>query len=105
MKKILITNAVGFLGSDLCDCFIKEDYFAIGTGKLMKGDLRNIEELFKMADHTFHGADTTKTQEILGWKTKVSRREGMKITYDYLTSLTSVYLFKEEHKDFSKHIN
>jgi hypothetical protein len=105
MKEILITNAVGFLGSDLCDCFIKEDYFAIGMDYLKKSDLRNIEEFSKMADHTFHGTDTTKAQEILGWEAMVAGLEGMKITYNYLTSLTSVYLFKEEHKDFSKHIN
>jgi dTDP-glucose 4,6-dehydratase len=26
MKKVLITGAAGFLGSHLCDRFIKEDY-------------------------------------------------------------------------------
>jgi len=29
MKKVLITEAVGFLGSHLCDCFIKEEYYVI----------------------------------------------------------------------------
>ncbi|MFD0791972.1 NAD-dependent epimerase/dehydratase family protein, partial [Mucilaginibacter litoreus] len=29
-KRILITGAAGFLGSHLCDRFIKEDYHVIG---------------------------------------------------------------------------
>jgi len=48
--------------------------------------------------------DITRAREILGWEPKVSREEGMKITYDYFKSLTEEELFKSEHKDFSKHI-
>jgi dTDP-glucose 4,6-dehydratase len=48
--------------------------------------------------------DITKAKEILGWEAKVSRQEGMKITYDYFKSLSSEELLKEEHKDFSKYI-
>lgn len=48
--------------------------------------------------------DTTKAKEILGWSAKVSREEGMKITYDYFKSLSPEELAKEEHKDFSKYI-
>jgi dTDP-glucose 4,6-dehydratase len=40
----------------------------------------------------------------LGWEAKVSRAEGMKITYEYFKSLSSEELLKEEHKDFSKFI-
>ena len=42
-KRILITGAAGFLGSHLCDRFIKEDYHVIGMDNLITGDLRNIE--------------------------------------------------------------
>jgi len=49
--------------------------------------------------------DTTKAKSILGWEAKVSREEGMKITYDYFKSLSSEELLKEEHKDFSKFIS
>ncbi|MPT34904.1 MAG: SDR family NAD-dependent epimerase/dehydratase, partial [Flavobacterium sp.] len=48
--------------------------------------------------------DITKAREILGWEPKVSRSEGMKITYEYFKSLSTEELLKEEHKDFSKYI-
>jgi dTDP-glucose 4,6-dehydratase len=48
--------------------------------------------------------DITRAREILGWEPKVSREEGMKITYNYFKGLTQEELFKSEHKDFSKHI-
>ncbi|RKS55411.1 dTDP-glucose 4,6-dehydratase [Gillisia mitskevichiae] len=48
--------------------------------------------------------DITRAREILGWEPKVSREEGMKITYDYFKELTQEELFKSEHKDFTKHI-
>jgi dTDP-glucose 4,6-dehydratase len=38
MKRILITGAAGFLGSHLCDRFIKEGYFVIGMDNLITGD-------------------------------------------------------------------
>lgn len=48
--------------------------------------------------------DITKAKEILGWEPKMSRGEGMKITYEYFKSLTREELEKSAHKDFSKHI-
>ncbi|MGB0949175.1 MAG: UDP-glucuronic acid decarboxylase family protein, partial [Marinirhabdus sp.] len=48
--------------------------------------------------------DITKAEEILGWRPKVSRREGMQKTYNYFKKLSKEELFKSEHKDFSKHI-
>ena len=42
-KKVLITGAAGFLGSHLCDRFIKEDFHVIGMDNLITGDLRNIK--------------------------------------------------------------
>jgi dTDP-glucose 4,6-dehydratase len=41
----------------------------------------------------------------LGWEAKVSREEGMKITYEYFKSLSTEELLKEDHKDFSKYIS
>ena len=48
--------------------------------------------------------DTTKAKNILGWEAKVSREEGMKITYEYFKSLSKEELLKEEHKDFTGYI-
>ena len=47
----------------------------------------------------------TKAREILGWEAKVSRAEGMKLTYEYFKSLSPEELAKEEHKDFTKYIH
>jgi len=49
--------------------------------------------------------DTTKAKELLGWEAKVSRSEGMKITYEYFKNLPKEELLKEEHKDFSGFIH
>lgn len=47
MKRVLITGAAGFLGSHLCDRFIKEKYQVVGMDNLITGDLKNIEHLFQ----------------------------------------------------------
>lgn len=47
--------------------------------------------------------DITRAREILGWKPKVSREEGMRKTYEYFKSLSKEELFKSAHKDFSNH--
>lgn len=59
-KKILITGAAGFLGSHLCDRFIKENYFVIGMDNLITGDLKNIEHLFKLKNFEFYHHDVSK---------------------------------------------
>lgn len=65
-KKILITGAAGFLGSHLCDRFIKEGYKVIGMDNLITGDLNNIGHLFKLEDFEFYHHDITKFIHIPG---------------------------------------
>ena len=65
-KRILITGAAGFLGSHLCDRFIKEGYRVIGMDNLITGDLKNIEHLFKLEQFEFHHHDVTKFIHIAG---------------------------------------
>jgi dTDP-glucose 4,6-dehydratase len=48
--------------------------------------------------------NTQKAREILGWEAKVSRAEGLKITYEYFKSLPKEVLFQREHKDFEKYV-
>ncbi len=48
--------------------------------------------------------DITKARTILGWEAKVSRAEGLKITYDYFKSLPKDDLFERDHKNFEKFI-
>jgi len=44
--------------------------------------------------------DISKAKKILGWTPKVSRKEGLKITYEYFKSLPREDLYNREHKDF-----
>jgi len=48
--------------------------------------------------------NTQKAREILGWEAKVSRAEGLRITYEYFKSLPREVLFQREHKDFEKYV-
>jgi dTDP-glucose 4,6-dehydratase len=49
--------------------------------------------------------DITKAKELLGWEPKVTRAEGMRLTYNYFKMLTPQELLKEEHKNFSGYIH
>lgn len=59
-KRVLITGAAGFLGSHLCDRFIKEGFDVVGMDNLITGDLRNIEHLFKLKEFEFYHHDVSK---------------------------------------------
>lgn len=59
-KRILITGAAGFLGSHLCDRFIREGYKVVGMDNLITGDLVNIQHLFKLEDFEFYHHDVSK---------------------------------------------
>lgn len=48
--------------------------------------------------------DITKAKKILGWEAKVSRAEGLKITYEYFKSLPKEILYERDHKNFEKYI-
>ena len=66
MKRILITGAAGFLGSHLCDRFIKEGYHVIGMDNLITGDLRNVEHLFPLPQFDFYHHDVSKFIHVSG---------------------------------------
>lgn len=66
MKRVLITGAAGFLGSHLCDRFIKEGYYVIGMDNLITGNLKNIEHLFKLKEFEFYHHDVSKYIHIPG---------------------------------------
>jgi dTDP-glucose 4,6-dehydratase len=65
-ERVLITGAAGFLGSHLCDRFIKEGYHVIGMDNLITGDLRNIEHLFHLPDFEFSHHDVSKFVHVPG---------------------------------------
>ncbi len=65
-KRVLITGGAGFLGSHLCDRFIKEGYFVIAMDNLITGDLKNIEHLFKHPDFEYYNCDVSKFVHVPG---------------------------------------
>ncbi|MEC8739571.1 MAG: UDP-glucuronic acid decarboxylase family protein [Bacteroidota bacterium] len=65
-KRILITGAAGFLGSHLCDRFIKEGFEVLGMDNLITGDLKNIDHLFKLEQFHFYHHDVSKFIHVSG---------------------------------------
>jgi dTDP-glucose 4,6-dehydratase len=66
MQKVLITGAAGFLGSHLCDRFIKDGFQVIGMDNLITGDLKNIEHLFPHENFEFYHHDVSKFIHVPG---------------------------------------
>ena len=66
MKKVLITGAAGFLGSHLCDKFIKEGYHVIGMDNFITGDKKNIEHLENNSYFSFIEHDVTEYIDVEG---------------------------------------
>lgn len=65
-KRILITGAAGFLGSHLCDRFLKEGYQVVGMDNLLTGNIKNIEHLFPVKEFEFFHHDVTKFVHVAG---------------------------------------
>jgi dTDP-glucose 4,6-dehydratase len=65
-KRILITGGAGFLGSHLCDRFIKEEYHVIAMDNLITGTLKNIEHLFHLPNFEFYNCDVSKFVHVPG---------------------------------------
>jgi dTDP-glucose 4,6-dehydratase len=55
-------------------------------------------------DPTQRRPDITKAKKILGWEPKVSRAEGLKITYEAFKALPKDVLHKQEHRDFEGYV-
>ena len=66
MKKILVTGAAGFLGSHLCDRFIKEGYKVIGMDNFITGDKKNLQHLSDHPNFQFIDHDVTEFIKIDG---------------------------------------
>ncbi|MBL0068990.1 MAG: SDR family oxidoreductase [Chitinophagaceae bacterium] len=66
MQRVLITGAAGFLGSHLCDRFIKEKYEVIGMDNLITGNIKNIEHLFPLKQFSFYHHDVSKFIHVPG---------------------------------------
>ncbi len=65
-QRILITGAAGFLGSHLCDRFIREGFHVIGIDNLITGRIANIEHLLPLESFEFYCHDVSKFIHIPG---------------------------------------
>ena len=66
MKKVLITGGAGFLGSHLCDRFIKEGFHVVAMDNLITGSLKNIEHLFPLKQFEYFHHDVSKFVHVPG---------------------------------------
>lgn len=65
-KRVLITGAAGFLGSHLCDRFVKDGYHVIAMDNLITGRLSNLEHLFPLENFEFYHQDVSKFIHVPG---------------------------------------
>lgn len=65
-KRVLITGGAGFLGSHLCDRFLREGYFVIAMDNLITGNLKNIEHLMHRDDFMFYHCDISNYVHVPG---------------------------------------
>lgn len=65
-KRVLITGAAGFLGSHLCDRFIKEEYNVLGMDNFITGDKKNISHLEENSNFSFIEHDVTEFISVEG---------------------------------------
>ncbi len=66
MKRVLITGGAGFLGSHLCDRYIKEGYEVICMDNLITGDSDNIAHLVGNDRFSFVNYDVTNYIHVSG---------------------------------------
>jgi dTDP-glucose 4,6-dehydratase len=64
--RIVITGAAGFIGSHLCDYFIKKKHYVVGVDNLITGNIKNIEHLFGNDRFLFIKHDVTNYIHISG---------------------------------------
>ena len=60
MKKIVITGAAGFIGSNLVDKLINKGFFVYGIDNLITGSLDNLSHLNSNSNFDFINQDVTK---------------------------------------------
>ncbi len=65
-KRVLITGGAGFLGSHLCDRFLKEGCHVIAMDNLITGSIDNLEHLFHHEDFEFYHHDVSKFVHVSG---------------------------------------
>ena len=78
--------------------------FAEEIIKLTGTDQKVIYKDLPVDDPKQRRPDTTIANELLNWEPKVSRKEGLDLTYSYFKTLTKEELFQKDHMNFDKYI-
>lgn len=65
-KVVVVTGGAGFLGSHLCDRFIKEGHKVIAIDNLITGNLENIEHLFRDKNFDYVQQDVSRYISVPG---------------------------------------
>ncbi len=76
--------------------------FAEEVLKLTNSSVTIVYKTLPVDDPKQRRPDITRAKELLGWEPKVSRSEGLKITYDYFKSLPAEELYKHPKEFMSK---
>src|SRR3954452_21985124 len=76
--------------------------FAEEVLKLTNSDVKIVHKPLPVDDPKQRRPDIARAKELLGWQPKVSRSEGLKITYDYFKSLPKEELYKHPKEFMSK---
>jgi len=76
--------------------------FAEEVLKLTNSSVKIVYKTLPVDDPKQRRPDITRAKELLGWEPKVSRSEGLKITYDYFKSLPKEELYKHPKEFMSK---
>jgi dTDP-glucose 4,6-dehydratase len=64
MRKVLITGAAGFIGSHLCDIFVKKGYYTIGIDNFITGSPENISHIKNQSNFEFIKQDIIKSNSV-----------------------------------------
>ncbi len=59
MNNVLITGAAGFIGSHLCEKFIREGFEVYGIDNLISGNINNLDKLTDFPGFHFKKQDVT----------------------------------------------
>lgn len=64
--RVLITGGAGFIGSHLCEYFVKKGHYVICIDNLITGSIKNIEHLFTTEKFLFIKHDVTNYTHVPG---------------------------------------
>lgn len=78
--------------------------FALEIMRLTGSNQKITYHPFPVNDPLQRKPNIKKATEILDWKPKIDRFEGLKLTLDWFKSLPSEILLNKEHRDFKKYI-